>query len=154
MEVKGNRVTVHDDRLHTEVDRQLVEVRTACDGLASRSGLLIAATGVGAAIIASRIKAGNHEILLVLAFVAISVSTLCAVSVLVPWLKVGPAATSLSSWMSGKSSPKTSSLLYESKMTILTSNTNRWLVMRVLFTIQAISTILAVALALGYSALK
>jgi hypothetical protein len=71
-----------------------------------------------------------------------------------PSLKIGPAVTSLASWMSGTPSPTTSNQLYDGKLVMLTSNLNRWLVMRTLFAIQAISTIAAVGLALWYSALK
>jgi hypothetical protein len=152
--VEGNQVTVHDDRLHAEVDRQLAEVRAACDGLATRSGLLIAATGVGAAILAARISAGHHEVLLVLTFVALGVATLSGAAALMPSLKVGPLVTSLQMWMSSGSSSTTSSKLYDSKIVILASNMDRWLVMHVLFAIQAITTIAAVGLALVYSAWK
>ena len=147
-------MTVHDDRLHAEVDRQLAEVRVACDGLATRSGLLIAATGVGAAILAVRISVSHHEVLLVLTLVALGVATLFGAAVLMPSLKVGPLATSLQGWMTGGSSPTTSSKLYDSKIVILASNMDRWIVMRILLAIQAIMTIVAVGLALGYSAWK
>jgi hypothetical protein len=150
----GGRVTVHDDRLHAEIDRQLAETRAACDGLATRSGLLIAAAGLGAAIVATRVKAGHHEVLLVLTFVAFGVATISGAAALIPSLQVGPLVASLASWMSGVPSSMTSSLLYDSKIVILTSNKERWLVMRVLFAIQAITTIAAVGLALGYSAWK
>ena len=48
-------MTVHEDRLHAEVDRELDEIRSSCDGLATRSGLLIAATGVAVPIVAARL---------------------------------------------------------------------------------------------------
>lgn len=147
-------MTVHDDRLHAEVDRQLAEVRAACDGLATRSGLLIAAMGVGAAIIVPRISGGHHEVLLVLTLVAVGVAALSGAAVLMPSLTVGPLAASLQGWMSGGSSSTTSNRLYDSKVVILASNLDRWLVMRILFAIQAITTIVAVGLALGYSAWK
>ena len=35
-----------DDHLNAKVYRQLGEVRAACDGLATRSGLLLAATAI------------------------------------------------------------------------------------------------------------
>jgi hypothetical protein len=149
-----DRVAVHDDRLHAEIDRQLAETRSACDGLATRSGLLIAATGVGAAVMASRVKPGQHEVLLVLTFVTLGVATLSGAAVLMPSLKVGPLVSSLASWMSGTPSSTTSSLLYDSKIVILASNMNRWLVMRILFAVQAMTTITAVGLALGYSVWK
>jgi hypothetical protein len=93
-------VSVHDDRLHAEVDRQLAETRAACDGLATRSGLLIAAAAAVAAILAPNIHAGHHEVLLVLALVALGVSTLAAIITLMPWLKIGPLAVYLAAWAS------------------------------------------------------
>ena len=92
-------MSVHNDRLHAEVDRQLAEVRAACDGLATRAGLLIAAAGVVAAILAARIVPGHHQVLLVLTLVAFGVSIVAGGVTLMPWLKVGPLATSLASSM-------------------------------------------------------
>jgi flagellar biosynthesis protein FlhB len=147
-------VSVHDDRLHAEVDRQLTEARAACDGLATRSGLLIAAAAAVAAILAPNIHAGHHEVLLVLALITFGVATLAAIVTLMPWLAIGPLATSLASWASGKPSASTSSLLYDSKIVILMADLNRLLAMRIFFAIQAITTVTAVALALGYTAWK
>jgi hypothetical protein len=153
-EVRGTGVTVHDDRLHAEIDRQLAEVRAACDGLATRSGLLIAASGVGATILASRISSDHHEVLLVYTLVALGVATLSGAAVLMPSLKIGPLAISLGAWMAGTSSSRTSSLLYDGKLVILTSNMDRLLVMRTLFAIQSLTTIAAVGLAMGFTTLK
>jgi hypothetical protein len=115
---------------------------------------LIAAAAAVAAIWAPRIKVGHHEILLVLALVAFGVTTLAAVVTLMPWLKVGPLTTSLASWAGGSPSARTSSLLYDGKIVILTANLTRLQAMRIFFAIQAITTIVAVGLALGYSAWK
>ena len=141
-----------DDRLHAELDRQLAEVRAACDGLATRSGLLLAAVAAVAAIVAPRINPARHEILLVVTLIALGVATLSAAVTLMPWLKVGPASTSLVGWLSGGSSVTTSKLLYDSKVVILGGNLNRQLVMRIFFAIQALTTICAAGLALWYSA--
>jgi hypothetical protein len=147
-------VSVHDDRLHAEVDRQLAEIRAACDGLATRSGLLIAAAAAVAAILAPNIHVGHHEVLLVLALIAFGVATLTAIATLMPWLKIGPLATSLASWAGGRPSATTSSLLYDSKIVILMADLNRLLAMRIFFAIQDITTVISVALALGYTAWK
>jgi hypothetical protein len=143
-----------DDRLHAELDRQLAEVRAACDGLATRSGLLVAAIAAVAAVFAPRINPAHHEILLVLTAVALGLATLAAIVTLMPWLRVGPLTMSLASWMSGGASGKTSSELYTSKAVILGGNLNRLLVMRVCFTVQAIATVCAVGLALVYTAMR
>jgi hypothetical protein len=147
-------VSVHDDRLHAEVDRQLAEMRAACDGLATRSGLLIAAAAAVAAILAPSIHPGHHEVLLALALVAFGVATLAAIITLMPWLKIGPLATSLAAWASSGPSGRTSSLLYDSKIVILVADLNRLMAMRIFFAIQAITTITAIALALSYTGLK
>lgn len=97
-------MSVHDDRLHAEVDRQLGEVRAACDGLATRSGLLITATGVVATLVAVRIGTSRHEVLLVLTVVALGLAALAGSATLVPWLKIGPASSSLAAWMAGAAS--------------------------------------------------
>jgi hypothetical protein len=141
-----------DDRLHAELDRQLAEVRAACDGLATRSGLLVAATAAVAAVFAPRIDPHRHEILLVLTAVALGIATVVAVVTLMPWLKVGPLTLSLTSWMSGGASVRTSSALYDSKAIILGANLNRLLAMRIFFSVQAIATVCAVGLALVYTA--
>lgn len=147
-------MSVHDDRLHAEVDRQLAEARAACDGLATRSGLLIAAAAAVTAILAPNIHAGHHEVLLILALVSFGIAVLAAIVTLMPWLKVGPLPTSLASWGSSRASATTSSLLYDSKLVILMANLNRLLAMRIFFAIQAVTTLTAAALTLGYTAWK
>jgi hypothetical protein len=146
-------VAVHDDdRLHSELDRQLAEVRAACDGLATRSGLLVAAISAVALLLGPRVNPDRHLVLLVLTVVALGVATLAAAVTLMPWLRIGPAATSLTRWISVGSSATSSSELYLAKGVILEANLNRMLTMRIFFAIQAITTIAAVGLALGYTA--
>lgn len=140
------------DRLHAELDRQLAEVRTACDGLATRSGLLVAAIAAVAAVLAPRVDPARHETLLVLTAVALGIATLTGAATIMPFLKVGPERTYLASWVSGGTSTRSSRPLYDAKIVILAGNQNRLLVMRTLFTVQAIATVSAVGLALGYAA--
>ena len=83
--------------------------------------------------------------------VALGIATFAGAATLMPWLKIGPATVVLQDWASDPSED-TSSQLYLSKNAILDANQSRLLVMRVLFTIQAIATICAVGLALGYTA--
>ena len=143
-----------DDRLHAELDRQLAEVRATCDGLATRSGLLVAATAAIAAVVAPRIDPARHEILLVLLAVTLGIATLTAVVTLMPSLKPGPERTSLASWMAEGPSARSSRQLYDAKIVILGGNLDRLLTMRTLFATQAIATVCAVGLALGYTAWK
>jgi hypothetical protein len=145
-------VAVRDDELlHAELDRQLSEVRAACDGLATRSGLLVAAIAAVAAVLAPRVDPSRHEILLVLTAVALGLATLAGTASLMPWLQIGPATVVLQHWISNASAA-TSSQLYLSKNAILDANQRRLLQMRILFTIQAIATICSVGLALTYTA--
>jgi len=131
------------DRLHGELDRQLAEVRTACDGLATRSGLLVAAIAAVAAVFAGRINPKHHWDLLLVTAIALGVAALAGASVLMPWLKTGPVTEVLQDWIN-TASARTSSELYLAKNTILGANRRRMVVMRTLFTIQAIVTIVAI----------
>lgn len=139
------------DRLHAELDRQLAEVRTACDGLATRSGLLIAAIAAVAAVFAPRIDPQHHWDLLLVTAIVLGVATLAGAAVLMPWLTIGPVTEVLQDWIN-TASAQTSSQLYLAKNTILGANQSRLVLMRTLFTIQAIVTIVAVGLALWYTA--
>jgi len=141
-----------DDLLHAELDRQLTEVRAACDGVATRSGLLVAAISAAALLLGPRIDPAHHVILLVVTALMLGIATLCAVATLVPWLKTGPDRGLLEKWMSKGSSEKTSRKLYTSKATILGGNLDRLTTMRIFFAVQGITTILAVGLALWYAA--
>jgi hypothetical protein len=142
------------DLLRGEVDRQLAEVRAACDGLATRSGILVAAESVAAALVAPHIKPDQHLTLLILMLSAFGLSVVAGAIALAPWLKVGPVATALAGWLGGSPTPTTSGLLYDSKLVILSANLNRLLTIRIFFAIQALMTIVAVGLALSYSAWK
>lgn len=139
------------DRLHAELDRQLEEVRAACDGLATRSGLLIAAIAAVAAVLAPRIDPKHHWDVLVGTAIALGISTVAGTSVLMPWLRIGPVTEVLQDWIN-TASAQTSSQLFLAKNTILGANQRRMTVIRTLFTIQAIATIVAVGLALWYTA--
>ena len=139
------------DLLHAELDRQLTEVRTACDGLATRSGLLVAAIAAVAAVLAPRIDPARHEVLLVLTALALGIAILAGAATLMPWLKIGPVTVVLQDWISNPSET-TSSQLYLTKNTILDANQRRLLTMRILFIVQAIATVCAVGLGLAYTA--
>jgi hypothetical protein len=141
-----------DDRLHAELDRQLTEVRAACDGVATRSGLLVAAISAAALLLGPRINPAHHQILLVVTALVLGIATVCAVVTLVPWLKVGPDRGVLERWMGRGPSPKSSIKLFESKTAILGGNLDRLGTMRIFFAIQGIATVSGVGLALWYVA--
>ena len=143
------QVTVHEDRLHAEVDRELDEIRRSCDGLATRSGLLITATGIAVPIVAARL-ATVHSLQPVLAdaLLALGIATVLGILTLVPSLTIGPRAPFLQLWMAIGSSPRTSSLLYEAKVALVKGGTLRHAVMETLFIFQTLATIAALALGL------
>ena len=143
-----------DDRLHAELDRQLSEVRAACDGLATRSGLLLAAISAIALLLGPRIDPAHHLIVLVLALVAFGLAAVGAGVTLMPWLKLGPEFESLVRWQSAGATPTTSSELYASKSSILDANRTRLVIMRVSFMAQAVATVVAIGVALVYTALR
>lgn len=141
-----------DELLHAELDRQLAEVRTSCDGLATRSGLLIAAVAAVAAVLAPRIDPKHHEILLIFTATALGIATLAAVFTIYPGLVVGPVTQELQDWIRTASAPDRSTQLFLAKNTILGANQQRMGVMRTWFLIQGIATIVTVGLALWYTA--
>ncbi len=142
-----------EDRLHVELDRQLSEVRASCDGLATRSGLLVAALAAVAAILAPRIHPAHHLPLLILTLVALFIATVAGAVTLMPWLKVGPGATSLAGWIE-RPAARTTRLVFDGKLTALDANLTRLLVMRCSFVVQAIFSLVAAGLSLWYSAWK
>jgi len=148
---RGVGVTVDDDRLYSEVDRQLGEIRSDCDGIAARAGLLITATGIVASIVATRIGAVSKlRPGLMGALLALGIATAFGILTVVPWLRIGPRASILERWMLG-SSAVTSSLLYDAKVALLEGGAVRLAVMRAFFVLQALATVTAIALGLWYS---
>lgn len=141
------------DLLYAEVDRQLSEVRAAADGVATRSGLLVGAAGVAGAVFAPRIQAGHHQSLLVVTLTAFAVTILAGAIALMPWLKTGPRPIWLAAWIV-RPSARTSAELNDDKIAILDSNLRRLQTIRTFFAIQAATTLVAVGLALWYSAWK
>jgi hypothetical protein len=104
-----------------------------------------------AAVFAARIDLKHHWDLLLATAIVLGVATLAGASVLMPWLKTGPVTEPLQDWIN-TASARTSSQLYLAKNVILGANLRRVVVMRTLFTIQAIVTIVAIGLALWYTA--
>lgn len=145
-------MTVDDDRLHAEVDRQLGELRSDCDGLAARAGLLLTATGIVASIVAARFdKVPKLRPTLAGALLALGIAVTLGILTVVPWLRIAPRASFLQRWMSVVPSPRTSSLLYDAKVALLAGGVVRLFVMRTFFMLQALATIIAIVLGLSYS---
>lgn len=144
-------MTTNSERLHAEVDRQLSEVRSDCDGLATRAGILISATGAAAAFVTPRIAKHHQPPGLVVALWALGGATVLGIITLSPWLRTGPRASSLRDWKSKGSSPRTSSLLYDVKVALLKGNVFRRGVARACFVFQVLATVAAVTIALWYA---
>jgi hypothetical protein len=142
-----------DELLHAELDRQLAEVRTSCDGLATRSGLLIAAVAAVAAVFAVRVDPKHHLILLIFTAIAFAATILAAFFTIYPGLVVGPVTQELQDWIRTASAPDRATQLFLAKNTILGGNQQRMGIMRTWFLIQGIATIATVVLALCYTAL-
>ena len=144
-------MTEDDDRLHDEVDRQLGEIRSDCDGLAARAGVLLTATGILASIVAARFdKVPKLRPTLAGALLALGIALTLGILTVVPWLRIAPRASFLQRWMSVGSSSRTSSLLYDAKVALLAGGAMRLLVMRTFFVLQAIATIVSIVLGLSY----
>jgi hypothetical protein len=162
------------ERLDAEIDRQLAEVRAACDGFATRAGLLIAATGIGASAFATRIGKVHSGHFLVPTFTALAVAALAGVCTVIPWLRIGVVTGDLTVWadappeaalplsaaavadpplpaaaVTDPRAPRTiDGLLRDAKIGILGANLWRKRTMHALLAIQAIATMVAVGLAL------
>jgi hypothetical protein len=136
-----------------EIDRQLLDVRAAADGLATKAGLLFAAAGVAAAVLAPAVHPGHYQALLILAVAGLALSLLAGVIAVMPWIQMGPKTSWLISSL-GSPTPRTTSLIQDSKATILDGNYSRLTTMRVAFTIQAFATVVSAGLALSYAAWK
>jgi hypothetical protein len=150
---KTTNVTADLTAILDEIDRQLLEVRAAADGLATKAGLLIAAAGVAAAVLAPAIHPGDNGLLLDLTVLALAASLLAGVTAVMPWLQLGPRAAWLIDALVTPTQ-RTTDLLNDSKAVILVANHVRLRTMRRAFTLQAFATAMAAALALSYAAGK
>jgi hypothetical protein len=137
----------HIDRLFSEVDRQLAEVRAAADGVATRAGLLITGSAVVATLLAARLPSVKGG-LAITALIMLGIATLIGGTVLVPALTLGPEATALSTWFSDEPE-RTLREVYAAKILALVGNLRRLLVMRVLFYTQGVAVGAAVVLSIA-----
>jgi hypothetical protein len=134
------------DRLMAEVDRQLTEVRTMADGLATRSGLLVAGSALVAGLLGTRLPTLELG-LAVAALIGLGLATTIGVLVLVPGLEVGPSPFDLGRWSEG-TSERTVETLYAAKVLTLVGNRDRLGRMRVVFYFQTAGVVVAIALAI------
>jgi len=143
-------VSAHQDRLLAETDRQLEELRAACDGLATRAGLLITVVGIGATIVVARIDKSTHRTLLVLTLLAFGLAAGYGIFALVPGLKSGPSPVDQATWWDLQP-PNSADLLHDSKLSLIWANIERWQAMRTLLGFQTGFTVVAIVLALVYA---
>lgn len=137
-------VSTSVDRLFTEVDRQLGDVRVTADGLATRAGLLISATALGAGLLGARLQT-LHTGLAIAALIVLGVATLIGGTVLTPGLRRGPTPAALQAWF-GEDPKTTIKGLYAAKIATLEANRQRLVVMRVLLYVQGVAVIAAIVL--------
>ena len=133
--------------LFAEVDRQLEEVREQANALATRSGVIISAVALVAAVFAVNLKEFKTGELFAVTLLAMTV--FFGFFVLVPALSTGPLASSLTSWAA--SPPPDDPLinqLYAAKIIVLESNVRRLSTMTILFYLQIGVGLLAVVAAL------
>lgn len=138
------------DRLFAEVDRQLAEIRSAADGLATRAGIMMSATAVAAGVFSVSLTAQRNG-LVVAALIMLGIATLVGTTVLVPAMKFGPQASSLSNW-SGTGSADAIEQLYAAKLLALEANLARLALMRTAFYAQFSVVVLAIGLAVAAAA--
>jgi hypothetical protein len=150
---KDRIMTADLDAILGEIDRQLLDIRAAADGIATRAGLLFAAAGVAAAVLAPAVQPGHVRVLLIAALAVLAASLLAGVLAVMPWLQLGLGASWLTSAL-GHPTRRTTSMLHDGKAIILAGNYDRLRNMRVAFTVQAFATIIAAGLALSYAAWK
>jgi hypothetical protein len=137
----------HIDRLFSEVDRQLAEVRATADGVATRAGLLISGSAIAATLLGARLP-GLKGGLAIAALIVLGVATLIGGAVLTPSLKAGPIPVALSAWLA-EDEQRTLKELYGAKVVALGANLERLLVMRVLFYTQGVAVSVAIGLAIA-----
>jgi hypothetical protein len=137
----------HLDRLFDEVDRQLEEVREQALALATRSGLLISAAAVAAAVLAGRLNSLPGDFGWVLW--PLGFALLAGMGALAPLLTVGPRTESLVQWMPGKMKDKQARIdLYLGKVVTLDANRTRLVVMTCAFYLEVAAVAVAVVLSL------
>jgi hypothetical protein len=138
-------VASQEDLLFAEVDRQLGEQRAHADSLASRAGLLIAATAVAASLLAGRLQ--NPKVVLGDSVLwGLGVAGLTGVLVLVmARLTVGPSPAQLGTWSSGGRHIGT---LLAAKITTVEANGRALVRTEVMFYAQATATVASVGLLL------
>src|SRR4051794_7605200 len=114
-----------------ELDRQLGEVRTQADGIATRVGLLMGASAFATGLLGTRgalIPADR----LIPAIVALGVAVLIGCLALTPRLSPGPASSGLTPWLSMHQDTAVT-LLYQAKLITLGGNRRRLTFMRYVF---------------------
>jgi hypothetical protein len=138
------------DRLFSEVDRQLAEVRAFADGVATRAGLLVSASALTAGLLGSQLATIKDEWPAIAALVALGGATLFGIFVFAPGLTAGPAAAALGNWAGRTASAGAAATneLYSAKLIALEANRRRLTIMRVLFYLQSMAVVISVIFAL------
>jgi hypothetical protein len=145
-------VTADLTALLDEINRQLLDLRAAADGLATKAGILFAASGIAAAVLAPTAHPGHHQPLLIGALATLVASLIAGVIALMPWIQLGGSKWLITAM--NAPTPRTTAFLDDSKALVLDANYTRLRTMRAAFTAQAVTALVAAGLALSYAARK
>ncbi len=137
------------DYLFAELDQQLNQTQQHANTHSQRSGLLISATALAAAVFVNdldRIKTGE-----VLTLAAFGLAVISGIAALVPALQIGPNPASMMAWSVGPSKPAVTSL-YQAKLLAIEANRARLGVMALIFYLQVLAVTGAVVAAIVVAA--
>jgi hypothetical protein len=140
-------VTDRLDRMFSEVDRQLQDVRDQTTAVTARVGLLFSGTAVVTAILVA--GSGSPKTGQVVAYVLLGVSLLLGILPLLPCLATGPDADTLGRWATHSDPLAAVTSLYDAKVMALKANVNRLQAVRILFYVQVGGVIVAVSSAIA-----
>jgi hypothetical protein len=137
-------MTERADRLFGELDRQLDDVRTACDGVATRAGLLLTLAGVAGAILATRLSTITAWSLAAIS--AILVSGYFAAWAIVPGLVEGPNEDDLDEWRYQEGASVAIDALWTAKVAVATANKSRLRIMQLFLRLETAAAVAAAIL--------
>lgn len=145
-------MTDRADRMFAEVDRQLEAVRAQSEGIATRAGLLLSATALGAALVGALVKEMKPGVIVALA--VLGLASILGVAVVVPQLAQGPVHAELTSLLGLPNEDVANERLLFAKMLKLEGDKGRLGLMTGLFIAQAVIAVLSIVLAVVFVAVR
>lgn len=143
-------MTTIADRLFTELDRQMTEVRTIADGIATRAGFLTSATALAGGLLGARFTTIVTSGWTITALVAFGLAAFFGIGAVTPSMYIGVKASRLSAWISA---PSTSAAqltkdIFTEKLVFLERNQTLLMISRVLYYLQGLAVLVAIVTAL------